>query len=760
GVLLNPLPYSQPEQLVMLWEEHPQKGYHHNTVSLVNFEDWHREARSFQGMAAWRQQEVVLSGQEEPVRLAGAMITSDFFPVLGVAPLLGRTFSAEEEKERVPVVLLSERLWRQRFGASREILGRSLLLDGKPHTVLGVMPDGFDRPITALFKRGDFWLPMAVTPRMQNRESRFLQVIARTAGDPRAAQAELTGIARQLADRYPENAGWEVSVIPLHEEIVKTIRPVLQVLWIGALMVLLIGCTNLANVLLARVAGREQELALRLSLGASRWQLFSLFAAEILILVLPGSLAGAALAWLGGRFLAYNYLQFLPRLEEVDFGGPVLWFTLLLAVVITLLTAALVVAQAFRPDLGKRLVQVGGRWGVSRGTRRMRDLLAVLQIVLTFPLLVSTILLMKSVQRLENVDLGFDPRGVVASQVILPESRYGDAGTQSAFYRELLERLEGIPGKAVRSAISDLPLSEWDTGLEFKPIGMQIQADGKVPSAQFRVVAPDYFLTTGIPRIRGRDFNDRDQKEAEPVFVVSQELSRRFFRGRDPIGERLSVDYFGRPVEGVVVGIVGNVRHGGPADELKPAIYATYQQFPVKRMTILVRSEGKLEAVAATLRSAIHGLDSGLPASELIDMESLYAEAIATPRFRALVLGILGFLALALAMLGIYGVVSYSTAIRKREIGVRMALGAKPSSILLMVLRQGAMLCLWGIGGGALLAIASGRFLASNLFGVDALDIGAYAMVAAFLVLIGVVASFKPASSAINLPPALVLKGE
>jgi putative ABC transport system permease protein len=746
----------------MLWEENPQKGYHHNVVSLANFRDWHREASSFKALAAWRRQEVVLSGQGEPERLLGAMVTSDFFAVLGVKPLLGRTFSAAEETEKANVVVIGEGLWRLRFGASRDIIGHSLLLDGKPCTVLGVMPKGFDQPLSTLLKlkKSDFWVPIVVTPRMESRGSRFLRVFGRTAGSPAAASAELAGIAQELAHQYPENAGWGVSVITLQEEIVQTARPILQILWVAALMVLLVGCTNLANILLARVAGREHEIALRLSLGATRWRLFSLFAAEILTLVLPGSLLGAFLAWVGGRFLTYHYLQFLPRLEAVDLGGPVLRFTLFLVVVITLLTATLVMVQASRLDLGKRLVRMGVRAGTSRGTRKMRDLLAILQIVLTFPLLVSTILLMKSVQRLENVDLGFDPRHVVAGVVVLPDSRYADPIAQSSFYQSLLDRLKGAPGIEATSAVSDLPLSPFDTGLEFRPAGFQAGVNENAPSAQFRVVAPNYFPTMGIRRVRGRDFDNRDRKDVGNVFIINQELARRIFSGRDPIGERLTVDYFGKPVEGEIVGIVGDVRHGGPADELQSTIYAPYLQFPSRRMTILVRSKGKPEAITATLRSEIQSLDREMPAGELLSLESLYADAIATPRLRVLVLGILGGLALALATLGIYGVVSYSTAIRKQEIGVRMALGARPAEILLMILRQGAMLCLWGILGGAILEVGAGRWLASHLFGVSALDLSTYAIVAVLLVLIGVMASLRPASSAVDLPPAIVLKSE
>lgn len=760
GVLLSPLPYPDPGKLVVVWEENPGKGYFHNTVSLGNFEDWRREASSFTALAAWRQQEQVLSGFDKPERLTGAMVTKDFFAVLGVEPLLGRSFSADEERERAPVVVLGERLWRRRFGASPTVLGRSVLLDDRPYSVIGVVPEGFDRPIQTLFKQGDFWLLLDVPERMQGRGTRFLRVLGRAAGSPETSRAELAALARQLAERYPENAGWEASVVPLDLELVQNVRPVLRVLWASALVVLLVGCTNLANVLLARAASREQEIALRLSLGATRWRLFSLFAAEILVLVLPGSLLGALLAWTGGRFLTLNYLQFLPRLEEIDFGAPVLRFTLFLTAVIVLLTAALVVTQALRLNPGRQLVQMGGRSGASRGTRRTRDLLAVLQIALTFPLLVVTLLLMKSVQQLEQVDLGIEPRSVLAAQLTLPEGRYGDPVAQSAFFQGLLGSLQRAPEIEARSAVSDLPLSPWDTGVEFRRVGADTRSDGKPPSAQLRIVADGYFRTMGVRPMRGRDFDSRDRKDAETVFIVSQELARRYFQDRDPVGERLSVDRSGPPIEGRIVGVVGDVRHGGPADELRPTIYASYLQLPTRRMTVLLRSKARPEAVAATFRTAIRSLDRDLPELELIQMERLYDEAVATPRLRALVLGMLGGLALALATLGIYGVVSYSTAIRRQEIGVRMALGAKRSEILLMILRQGALLCLWGIGGGAVLAIAAGRLLAGNLFGVSALDPVTFTIIAALLIAIGVMASLKPASDAIHLPPTLVLKGE
>ncbi len=760
GVLLSPLPYAQPERLVVIWEENTQKGYLHNTVSLPNFEDWQREARSFEALAAWRQEEDVISGQGEPTRLVGGMVTNGFFAVLGVRPRIGRVFSAAEENGKAPVVLISEELWRSRFSGSREVLGKSLLLDGNPYQIIGVMPQGFDQPLATLLKQGSFWRPMAVSTRLQSRGTRFLRVLGRASGNPTRSAAELATIARQLGDRYPEDAGWSLSVIPLHEEIVRTVRPVLQILWIAAILVLLVGCTNLANILLARAAGREHEIALRLSLGATRVRLFGLFAAEILILVLPGSLLGALLAWVGGRFLTRNYLQFLPRLEAVDMGRPVLWFTLFLAAVITLLTAALVVMRAAKLDLGKRLVQMGNRAGASRGTRRMRDLLAVLQVVFTFPLLVSTVLLAKSVLRLENVDLGFNPHNVVAAQLALPDSRYKDPQAQAAFFRDLLEKLKSSPEMATRSAVSDLPLSEWDTGVEFSPVGMQTAAGEKTPSGQIRIIAPDYFSTMGIRRARGRDFDERDRKDSEPVLIVNEELVRRFLHGRDPLSERLSVNYFGRTIEGRIVGVVGDVRHGGPADELRPTIYVPFLQLPARRMAILVRSKAGTATVAGILRADIQSLDGNLSSSDLVGLESLYNAAIAAPRLRALVLAILGGLALALAALGIFGVVSYSTAVRRHEIGVRMALGARPGGILLMILRQGALLCLWGVLGGAALELGVSRLLASNLFGVDVLDFGTYLIVAALLILIGVIASLKPASGAIDLAPALVLKGE
>ncbi len=298
GVLLSPLPYVDADRLVVVWEENSQRGYLHNTVSLANFRDWHQESKSFRALAAWRQHESVISGEGAPERLTGAMVTPDFFAVLGVEPLLGRSFTPEEEGEKAPVVVIGEELWRRRFAAAREVLGRSISLDGTPSTIVGVMPAGFDRPIETLLKRGDYWIPMSVSPRLEDRGTRFLRVIGRVDADPKAAGAELASIARQLSTQYPENEGWSVSVIPLGEELVQKIRPALQILWAAALMVLLVGCTNLANILLARAAGREHEVALRVSLGATRWRLFSLLATEILILVAE---AGLVLAVQGHR---------------------------------------------------------------------------------------------------------------------------------------------------------------------------------------------------------------------------------------------------------------------------------------------------------------------------------------------------------------------------------------------------------------------------------------------------------------------------
>lgn len=754
GVLLSPLPYPQPDDIVVIWEENPQQGSTRNTVSWPNFEDWRRQTRSFSALAAWKHEEDVLT-EGEPERLVGATVTSEFFSVLGVQPLLGRTFSREEENAEIPVVLLDEGLWRRRFGASRDILGKRIELDGEPFTVLGVLPADFDRPLESFFNKSDFWRPMVVDP---PRGTRFLQVVGRTANGP-AAAAELTSIARELAAQHPENEGWTVSLTPLHAELVRTVRPILQILFIAANVVLLIGCTNLANILLARAASRENEIALRLSLGATRGRLFSLFAAESLVLVLPGSLLGALLAALGGKLLLRDDLPLLPRADEIDLGGPVLRFSLLLALLITLATALLVVAQVARLDLGKSVAEMGRRAGADRGARRMREALAVAQVVLTFPLLVATLVLIKSVQKLEDVDLGFAPRNIVAGEVILPGSRYGEPHAQAEFFRQLFENLQHAPGVEAHSAVSDLPLSEWSMGLDFLPAGLHLAPEDKKPFAQLRIIAPDYFRTLGVRQIGGRDFTAQDRSGGEPVVLVNQELVRRYFKNRNAIGGRLSFDS-GGPVDARIVGVVGDVRHKGPADTLEPTIYVSYLQFPTSRMTVLVRSENGAAALTDTLRRQIQSLDRGLPPAELIQVESLYRKALAGPRLRALVLGLFGCLALSLATLGIYGVVSFSTAIRRHEIGVRMALGAQRQEILWMILRHGASLCLWGILGGAVLGFAGNRLLANHLYGVSAMDLGTWLGITVLLLLIGVMASLKPASGAIRLPPSLVLKSE
>jgi putative ABC transport system permease protein len=755
GVLLSPLPYEQPDDIVVIWEENPQQGSTRSTVSWPNFEDWRRQVRSFAGLAAWKHEEDVLTGGE-PERLVGATVTSDFFPVLGVQPLLGRAFSREEEDAEIPVVLISERLWRRCFGASPEILGTPIELDGASFTLIGVLPGGFDRPIEPLFNRSDFWRPMVVDP---PRGTRFLQVVGRLAGPAAAAETELTGIARELAAQHPEDEGWTVSLIPLHAELVRTVRPILQILFIAANVVLLIGCTNLANILLARAASRKNEIALRLSLGATRGRLFSLFAAESLVLVLPGSLLGALLAALAGKLLLRGGSQFLPRVDEINLGGPVLKFSLLLALLITLATALLVVAQVSRLDLGKSVAEMGRRAGADRGTRRMREALAVVQVVLTFPLLVSTVVLIKSVQKLEGVALGFEPRNVVAGEIILPDSRYGEPHSQAEFFRQLLENLQSAPGVEARSAVSDLPLSEWSMGMDFLPAGMHLDPEDKKPFAQFRIVAPDYFQTLGIRQARGRDFAPQDRSGGEPVVIVNDELVRRYFQNRNPLGERLAFD-FGERVEARIVGVVGDVRHKGPTDILEPTIYVSYLQFPSSRMTVLVCSESGTAALAATLRRQIQSLDNGLPPAKLIQVESLYQQALAGPRLRAMVLGLFGGLALSLTALGIYGVVSFSAAIRRHEIGVRMALGAQRREILWMILRHGTFLCLWGILGGAVLGFLSSGLLANHVYGVRAVDAGTWIVIASLLLLIGVTAGLKPAAGALRPAPSLVLKND
>ena len=759
GVLLRSLPYPDPERLVAV-----QSVIRGSTaaVSPPDFFDWRSQTRSFSGLSAYYVSTTNLTGGGEPERLTQARVSANFFDVLGIRPTRGRAFLSGEDALTAPrVVVLSDGLWRRRFGADPSIVGRTIDLDDAPTTVIGIAPADLHVPADV-----DMWLTTRfeandVSPR--SRGARWVEVVGRLAPGSSlgGARAEMAAIATRLQQLDPKhNLDVTSRVTPLREELVGRVRRPLMVLLGAVGFVMLIACVNVASLSLGRTAGREMELAVRTALGAGRGRLVRQILTESVMLSVGAGVIGLALAVLGTRALVLVAPGDLPLVNAVHVDGVVLAFALLLTVANGLLFGVMPAIHGSRRAVEARL-RAGGRSN-SLGNGRLRQALVVAEVALAIALLAGAGLLLRSFGQLTAVDPGFQPRQVTTFSLSLSPVRYPDGTRREQFASALLSRVDRLPGVTASGISFSLPLTGGGFGLTFA-IGGRPEATGAdEPRAQVRVATPDYFRTMSIPLIRGRGFTAEDRAGGDPVLLISAEAARRYWPNENPIGQTLETGWHreNRAFGGRVVGIVGDVRQFGLASQAQPEIYAPLAQWPIDEMSIVIRSSAPTATVIATARDVLRQLDPALPIFDARPLSDLVRESIAERRFYAALLATFATLALVLAAVGIYGVIAYSVQQRRRELGIRIALGASWSQVVAMVMRQGMALTLLGAGVGLAGAGILTRVLRGQLFGVSATDPLTFIAVPLILIVVAAVACMVPARRAVSVDPASAIRAE
>jgi putative ABC transport system permease protein len=765
AVLLRPLPYAHPERLAVV--------LHRGTrpVAPANFLDWRRQATAFERMGAAEYWQPNLGGTDRPEHVLGLHVTADILPMMGVAPLVGRAFTPEEDQPgREHEVVLSYSLWQRRFGGDPAVIGRPALLDGQKYTVVGVMPRGFEFP--PFWATGaQLWAPMPFGERATSRRSQSLRVFARLAPGSTLdeARAQMASITARLEAEFP-GTNREVTVRALDDIVVGGVRPALLVLLGAVGFVLLIACANVAHMLLARASVRHKEIALRFALGASRGRVVRQLLTESLLLAAVGGAAGLALAAAGLRALIAMSPGNLPRLETAGLDGRVLLVTAGLSLLTGIVFGLAPALQSSRAGVGSALRE-GERGSTSgAGRHRLRRLLMGSELALALVLLTGAGLMIRTFAALRAFDPGFRSGHLLTGVLSLTGARADEPAHRLPFYREVLERLRTEPGVVSASAINHLPLAGDLWGFPFHVEGLPPDAPGDAPSAAYRVVLPGYFATMGLPLVRGRDFDERDDAHAPGAIIVNQWLADRYWPGQDPIGKRLTLDALDKgPAWLTVVGVARNAaRHdwaAPPENEmylplLQSADYLGVVRGPFSSLTLVVRTAGDPALLAPALRSAVWAADASVAVSDVQTMDEVVARSTASPRFYLLLLATFAGVALVLAAVGIYGVMSYSVARRRNEIGIRMALGAHPRTILRLVMGEAVRVSAAGAAAGLVAAVALTRSMSGLLYGVAPTDPATFAAVCALLTLVALVATYVPARRAIRVDPLAALRSE
>jgi putative ABC transport system permease protein len=774
NILLRPLPYAEPERLFSVFEEHAREGS--RLASYPTFLDWEKENRVFEGLAFIRGATRILRGPEGPEQILAGYVTPQFFRVVGESPRLGRSFLPEEERAGVPVAVISDALWRRRFGGAADAVGQTMRLGDAVVRIVGVMPAGFAYPEWA-----ELWAPIAALPaadrsvlteRALHTDSRVLGRLAAGIGVEQA-RTEMSTLAARLSRAYPaDGEGWtRVALRPLSEELLGDVSSRLVMLQGTVLIVLLICCVNLMNLSLARGMVRSRELAVRAALGASRGRMTQQLLVESLIIAVAGGSAGALLASWSVELLKRSAPDVLPRLSEVALDGWTLGFTAALSLATTIAFGLLPALRSSHPDLLAALAE-GGRSGTGFRRTRLRSILVIGELALAMILLVGAGLLLKSYDRLLRVALGFDASHLVTLRVMPPMPDYQDPGRVLELYRRLAEAVGAVPGVHSVALTNHLPLTGGSMNTKAEIDGRRPGA-GEEPSALFRTVSPGYFSTMAIPIVRGRALEAGDFSQATGAVMVNQTFARRYWPNLDPIGRRVTVFKsvqtradFGERLDGTVVGVTGDVRHFSQEDELVPEVYLPYTRNPPLWIQVVARTAGDPARMIPTLRRTVLAVEPGLPVvgeglwQGFATMDQFLAAGRAPRTFTSALLSGFAAVALLLALIGLYGVVSYLVVQREREIGVRVALGARPRDVLSLVLRGSLRWCLYGIAIGAAGALVLSRFMAGLLFGVSPTDPVTFLAVGAVLAAVAALASFLPARRAALNDPMRSLRSE
>jgi putative ABC transport system permease protein len=761
SILLRPLPYRDPDRLVMVWMDNRRINVDQDIHSYANYSDYRDQNQSFEQLAAFNGISVNLVGIGEPERIIGTMASPSLFDVLGVEPLVGRTFSAEEE---VPghdkVVILGYGLWQRRFGGDPDILGHEISLSDVKRTVIGVMPPGFRFP----HKDAELWAPLATDANRKNSRYGFsYQVIGRLKQGVALAQArvDMGAIASHLVEQFPDLEGYGVNLVPLHQQVVGGVRPALLVLLGTVAFVLLIACANVANLLLARAAAREREIAIRTALGSGRWRLIRQLLTESVLLASLGGAAGLLIANWGLKALVALSPEDIPRRDQIGIDFRVLGFTLLVSLLTGLLFGLAPALQASKLDLNESLKE-GGR-GASGGVagRRIRNTLVVFEVALSLVLLIGAGLMIKSFVRLQKIDLGFNPDRLLIMNIQLSRSKY-QGGSSAAFFRQLIERVEALPGVESAGAITSVFIEGLPNSSSFTIEGRPPVPAAEQDEAPIDFVTPGYFRTMGIPLLKGRELTEQDGPNSPTVLVINDTFARRFWPGEDPLGKRLK---FGPPASDApwwtIVGVVSDMRRTGLDSAVRCETFISYTQRPfIGFLSLVVRTAPDPRSMATTVRDVVWSMDRDQPVSHIGTVEQLLGGMMAQRRLNTVLFGIFAGLALVLAALGIYGVISYSVTQRTHEIGIRIALGASWSEVLKLVIGNGMKLVGAGILIGLISAAGLTRLMTTLLYGVSATDPATFVLIAVLLAGVALGACFVPARRAMKVDPMVALRYE
>lgn len=755
AVLLEPLPYKDPDRLVRLWQSNPGQNQIEGLVSAPNFLDWKTQQTTFEDLAALELATFNLTGSGEPQRIPAARITANLVPTLGVAPAIGRSFSPEEDKNGTGrVVLLSDNLWRRQFGSDPTIVNKTIQLNGESYTVIGVMPAGFQ-----FTGNRELWVPLVINPVKEpwraDRANRNFSVIGRLKPDSTLPQAigDMNTVAQRLEQQYAQaNTGWGVRMSSFYDWIVpEQVRTSMLALFIGVDLLLLIACANVANLLLARATTRQQEMAMRAALGASPTRLIRQLLVESLLLSTLGGLLGLGLAFVAMKSIASANMQNIARLSEARIDGSVLAFTLVITTLTGLIFGLVPAWWSARVNLTNRLIR-------SEPTHRLRGVLVITEVTMAAALLVVAGLLVNMLARLQAVPLGLAPDNVLTMQVSLPDSKYPDQQQRVNFFHQLLEQFRNVPGVIDAAAIEAAPTSAGTWALEITPDGGEAAVSQLRTSADAHAITTRYFQTMHVPFLQGRDFAEPYRSDQPLEFVVSESFARRYWPNETAIGKRFRPG-LNNPF-GTVVGVVGDVRTLDRQQDVLPAFYFPYGYIAMPGLLMMIRTNGQPQNLVTPLRAALRQLDAEQPVYNIRTMDQIVAGATSQQRFQATLSSLFAVLALLLVTIGIYSVVAFMVKQRRRELGIRIAVGATSWNILRMVIAQSMRNVFIGLGLGLIASLGMIRFLSGSVLSVTANDLPVYLFVALLLTVTALIACYLPAWRATKIDPATTLRNE
>ncbi len=759
SVLWRPLPVPNAERLVGVWESNPEKGQIRMGVSPPNFLDWKEQAEVFDEIAATAVNSFVLTGREQPQRCKGLAVTDGYFRLAGVSPELGRIFYEQDTIAQTdPVVIISHQLWQTRFGGNTDLIGRPITLNDEPYTLIGVMPEDF-----ILNEGTQLWVPLILGPQQQTpgmRGARYLHVLARLKENVTVAQAQdqMCRLETQIAEKDPINRGWSVHVIDLQYQMTESVRPSLLALLAGAGLLLLTACANITNLLIARITNRQHELSIQRALGATRLNLLRQLLIENMSLALLGGAFGVLIASCCISLLTKISPWDIPRLEQAGINTWALSFGAVLSLFVGLLCGLLSIGGILTPDISRNLKSNNRTSSGNSRTEYLRRLLVTTETAFSVILLIVSGLLARSFWSLKGVDPGFVPERTHTMTVSLPTTRYPESYQQSSFYKQLLSRVQNIPGVAHAGLITNMPFSGNVMTFGYKAYDRSSLV-GEQNFAQYHAISPDYFKTMGIELLSGRTFTDHDRADSHQVLIINVAMAKQLWGDSNAVGQRVGLANEGMSAR-EIVGVVENVKHKGLDSDIVPEAYVPFEQNPWSFMTLVARSQTETQSLAAALREQLWALDRNLPADSIVSLEHLIDRSLAPMRFRTLLVGLFGGAAVLLAAIGLYAMVSYTTSRQTREFGIRLALGAKSSNVLSLVLIQGLKLSIAGIVIGLIISLVLTRIIRGLLYGISPTDPVVFVTVALLLTGITLLACSIPARRAAKTDPMEVLRYE